>query len=308
MSGTVVRRSGKAAPKTRKKATRKQVRQTSWFDRLLQSLPFTQAEVQRFLTWAILGVLLVVALLVANWFGAPNALYRQYGALTAKAGFEVRDIEIVGTRRVDQMKVYDIILERAKGPIMLVDIDAIRADLSSYGWIKDVRISRQLPTKLYVQITERKPVAVWQHEESYKLLDDEGQVLDRISEAQIGNLPVVKGANADRQLVALGALLDKAQSLKSQVAGATWVGNRRWDLRFRTGETLALPEGDELAAQALVNFTRMDGIHRLLERNIIHFDLRDPNRMYMREAPKPKPLEQRDEPAKAKPAKPEDSA
>jgi cell division protein FtsQ len=103
-------------------------------------------------------------------------------------------------------------------------------------------------------------------------------------------------------------LLDKAQSLKSQVAGATWVGNRRWDLRFRTGETLALPEGEELAAQALVNFTRMDGIHRLLERNIIHFDLRDPDRMYMREAPKLKPVEQRTEPAAPVSGKAKDSA
>jgi cell division protein FtsQ len=113
-------------------------------------------------------------------------------------------------------------------------------------------------------------------------------VLDAISDAEIGNMPVVSGANAYRHLGDLAVLLDKAQSLKSQVAGANWVGNRRWDLRFRTGEILSLPEGDELAGQALVNFTRMDGVHRLLERNIIYFDLRDPDRMYMREAPKPK--------------------
>ena len=291
MNGAVARRTGKAATRPRKKNARKQVRQTSWFDRLLQSLPFTQAEVQRFLTWAILAVLFVAALLVANWFGVPQTLYRQFGEVTAKAGFKVEDIEIVGTRRVDQMKVYDIILERAKGPILLVDIEAIRADLSDYGWIKDARISRQLPSKLYIEITERKPVAVWQNDGRYTLLDDEGKTLDTISEAQIGNMPIVNGANANAQLVALGQLLDRAQSLKSQVVGASWVGNRRWDLRFRTGETLALPEGEELAAQALVNFTRMDGIHRLLERNIIHFDLRDPDRMYMREAPKAKPVE-----------------
>ncbi len=295
MSGTVVRRDRKAPQRARKSNARKQVRQTGWFDRLLQSLPFTQAEVQRFLTWTILGVLFVVALVVANWFGVPQMAYRQYGELTAKAGFTVEDIQIVGTRRVDQMKVYDIILERANGPILLVDIDAIRKDLGNYGWIKDVRISRQLPSKLYVEIIERKPVAVWQHNDQFKLLDDEGKVLDRITDSQIGNLPIVKGANANLQLIALAELLDKAQSLKPQIAGATWVGNRRWDLRFRSGETLALPEGDALAAQALVNFTRMDGIHRLLERNIIHFDLRDPDRMYMREVPKQKPVEPKTE-------------
>jgi cell division protein FtsQ len=62
-------------------------------------------------------------------------------------------------------------------------------------------------------------------------------------------------------------------------------------LRFKTGETLALPEGEKLAEQALVNFTRMDGVHRLLGRDIIHFDLRDPDRAYMRRAAKEKPVE-----------------
>jgi cell division protein FtsQ len=307
MSSAVARR-GKTVNRSRKKATRKQVRQISWFDRLLQSLPFTQAEVQRFLTWAILCVLFLATLLVANWFGLPRAAYQQFGGLTAKAGFEVKDIEIVGTSRVDQLKVYDIILEHAKGPILLVDIDAIRDDLAQYGWIKEARVSRQLPGKIFVEIIERKPVAVWQHQGRYKLLDDEGKVLQSITDAEIGNMPVVNGANANRHLVALDALLDKAQSLKSQVAGATWVGNRRWDLRFRTGETLALPEGDELAAQALVNFTRMDGIHRLLERNIIHFDLRDPDRMYMRKAPKPKDTKPVSEPVQTTPSQSEGAA
>jgi cell division protein FtsQ len=308
MSSAVARRGSKAVNRSRNRATRKQVRQSSWFDRLLQSMPFTQAEVQRFLTRAILAVLFVAALLVANWFGVPQAAYRQFGELTAKAGFEVKDIEVVGMRRVDQMKVYDMVLDHTNKPMLLVDIDQIQQDLSDYGWIKQVRVSRQLPDKLFIEIGERKPVAVWQHAGNYKLLDDQGEELEDISAAEIGNLPVVNGEKANKQLVALSKLLDKAQSLKPQVAGATWVGNRRWDLRFKSGETLALPEGEELAAQALVNFTRMDGIHRLLERNIIHFDLRDPDRMYMREAPKAKSAENRSEPAPKTSGKAEGSA
>jgi cell division protein FtsQ len=84
-------------------------------------------------------------------------------------------------------------------------------------------------------------------------------------------------------------LLDRATALKAQVVGASWVGNRRWDLRFKSGETLALPEGEQAAAEALLNFARMDGIHRLLGRDLIHFDLRDPDRAYFRKAPKVEP-------------------
>lgn len=307
MSSAVAKRGAKPA-RPRKRTTRKSVRQVGWFDRLLQSLPFTQAEVQRFLTWAILAILLVAGLLVANWFGLPREAYRQFGLMTAKAGFEVEYIEPVGMKRVDQLKVYDIVLDEMEKPILLVDLERIRSELLKYGWIKDARVSRQLPNRLFIEITERQPVAVWQNGGAYKLLDDEGKPLETISEAEIGNLPVVSGPHANKHLVELGELLDKAQSLKPQVAGATWVGNRRWDLRFRTGETLLLPQGEEVAAKALVDFTRMDGIHRLLERNIIYFDLRDPDNLYMLPQTREKAPEKKPEAAPKKAASAEGAA
>jgi len=279
----------KAPAKARKATPRKKVRQVSIMDRLLRILPFTEQDIQRVLTWGVLAVLLLVALIVANWFGVPQAAYQQYAQVAAKAGFEVKRVEITGMDRVDQLKVYDIVLAEKDRAMPLVDIDKIRADLIEYGWIKDVRVTRRLPDTLVVDILERKPTAVWQRGGVYSLIDDQGTELEKISAAEIGSYPVINGDGANQRVVALNKLLDRAQSLKDQIIGASWIGNRRWDLRFKTGETLALPEGDQLAAEALVNFTRMDGVHRLLGRDIIHFDLRDPERAYMRRAAKQKP-------------------
>ncbi|MFN5645052.1 MAG: cell division protein FtsQ/DivIB, partial [Sphingomonadales bacterium] len=262
----------KAPAKARKAAPRKTVRQASIIDRLFRILPFTEEDIQRALTWALLTIGLLIACVIANWFGVPQAAYRQYAQLAANVGFEVKRVEITGMDRVDQLKVYDIVLAEKDRAMPLVDIDKIRSDLINYGWIKDVRVTRRLPDTLVVDIIERKPTAVWQRGGIYSLIDDQGVELEKIGATEVGKLPVINGEGADRQVVALGKLLDSAQSLKDQVAGASWVGNRRWDLRFKTGETLSLPEGDVLAAQALVNFTRMDGVHRLLGRDIIHFD------------------------------------
>lgn len=276
----------KAPAKARKAAPRKTARQASIIDRLFRILPFTEEDIQRALTWILLTIGLLIACVIANWFGVPQAAYRQYAQLAANVGFEVKRVEITGMDRVDQLKVYDIVLAEKDRAMPLVDIDKIRSDLINYGWIKDVRVTRRLPDTLVVDIIERKPTAVWQRGGIYSLIDDQGVELEKIGATEVGKLPVINGEGADRQVVALGKLLDSAQSLKDQVAGASWVGNRRWDLRFKTGETLSLPEGDVLAAQALVNFTRMDGVHRLLGRDIIHFDLRDPDRAYMRRAAK----------------------
>jgi cell division protein FtsQ len=286
---TTARKGGKTRSKAKSAAPRKKVRQISLFDRFLRTLPFSEAEIQRVFTWFVIAGLAIAAIVAAQWFGMTAAAYQQYAQLAAKAGFEVKRVEITGMERVDQLKVYDIVLAEKDRAMPLVDIDKIRADLVDYGWIKDVRVSRRLPDTLVVEIIERKPTALWQRDGKYSLIDAEGIVLENTSPEKAGDLPMLNGPDANRHSVALGELLNKATSLKAQVAGASWIGNRRWDLRFKTGETLALPEGEKAAAEALLNFARMDGIHRLLGRDIIHFDLRDPERAYFRKAPKPEP-------------------
>ena len=87
---------------------------------------------------------------------------------------------------------------------------------------------------------------------------------------------------AQRQVEELGRLLDAAPALKPQIAAAEWVGNRRWNLKFKTGQLLALPEGEDEAASAFVKFARMDGQNRLIGGKVASFDMRDPPRIYMR--------------------------
>jgi cell division protein FtsQ len=70
--------------------------------------------------------------------------------------------------------------------------------------------------------------------------------------------------------------------LKAQLVSATWVGERRWDLSFQSGETVALPEGDQAATAALTRFAKMDKSAGLLGRGIVRFDLRIPGKMTVR--------------------------
>jgi cell division protein FtsQ len=266
--------------------SRQKVRRLSMFDRFLRTLPFAEHEIQRAFTWVAVAVLAIILISVARYLGAGAVLHDQYAQLAARAGFVVKRIETSGMERVDQLKVYDIILAEKNRSMPLVDIEKIRTELLKYGWIKDVRISRRLPETLVVDIIERKPTAVWQNGDKLSLIDEKGVPLENVRPDSVDGLPMLTGEGGNVQAVALEQLLDKAPSLKSQVGAASWIGNRRWDLKFKTGETLALPEGEELAAEALINFARMDGINRLLGKNIIHFDMRDPNKAYIRKAPK----------------------
>jgi cell division protein FtsQ len=76
--------------------------------------------------------------------------------------------------------------------------------------------------------------------------------------------------------------MGRVPTLKPQLASATWVGGRRWDLNFQSGETVALPEGEQDAATALEKFARSDKSNGLLGRGIVRFDLRVPGKMIVR--------------------------
>jgi cell division protein FtsQ len=80
----------------------------------------------------------------------------------------------------------------------------------------------------------------------------------------------------------LETLLAAAPALGPQVVSAEWVGNRRWNLEFKSGQMLALPEGAEASSKALIEFARMDGQNRLIGGQVATFDMRSPPRIYMR--------------------------
>jgi cell division protein FtsQ len=119
------------------------------------------------------------------------------------------------------------------------------------------------------------------------LIDSTGVVLDHVRLDAMPDLPLLIGPEANRQTASLARLLEAAGHLKPQLAGATWVGGRRWDLRFPTGEILALPEGEDAAANAVSEFARRDQQAQLLGRGFVRFDMRIAGQMIVRVSREP---------------------
>lgn len=280
MSAATIRRGGASSRKRKAKAPVR--RRRSRIDRFLNSLPISDDALHRAVTWIIM-LSAAAALGGLAWFvGLPAMASQEFASLAGKAGFEVRKVEVRGIERMDELPVYAIALGQHERAMPSVDLEKLRADLMQLGWVQDARVSRRLPETLIIDIVERKPAAVWQNKGKLALIDGEGRVLQPVDLTTMPDLPLVVGPNANQQTAALGKLMEAAPALKPMLAGATWVGNRRWDLRFQTGETLSLPEGAKQASDALVNFARMDGVNRLLGRGIVKFDMRDSDKFVLR--------------------------
>ena len=257
--------------------------------KIVAKLPVRQDSANRIARWAFALFAAGAVALALVALNIPAKVATAAGEAVGEAGFRVRSVDVQGIKRMDSAPVFAIATDQKSMAMPLVDVAAIRERLLRYGWVKDARVSRRLPDTLVIDIVERQPAALWQDRERLTLIDAEGVVLDRVPISAMPDLPLLIGPGANRQSRNLEALLKDVPTLKPQLESASWVGRRRWDLNFQTGETLALPEGQEAAKAALAKFARLDKSAGLLGRGILRFDLRIPGKMTVR---LPRPADQ----------------
>ena len=271
-----------AARGNRQKVERARQQTGTVLDGVMRWIPFTEEQLHRIFLIAILGAVVALMLFVANLAGVPAMAGHKIALMAADAGFEVRRVEVRGVERMNELKVYERVLGQKERAMPLVDLNEVRADLLQLSWVRDARVSRQLPDTLVIDIVERMPHAVLKKPDRLVLIDRTGAELEPISPAAAKDMLQIEGPGAGKQVARLEKLLDAAPALRPQVKEAEWVGNRRWNVTFRTGQVLALPEGDHVAATALIDFARLDGTNRLLGGKAVAFDMRAPERIYMR--------------------------
>jgi cell division protein FtsQ len=260
--------------------------------RIAKRLPVDQARANKVAGLVFGAFVLAIVAVVFVALDIPAKAERAAGSAIGKAGFTVGGYQITGINHMNRALIDGVVtdeLHRAaaeadseKAPQALVNASEIRNRLIGFGWVKDARVSHRLPDTLVIDVVERTPAALWQNEGQLALIDNEGVVLDRVPVDKMPDLPLLIGPGANGQEEELGRLMAAVPTLKPQLASATWVGGRRWDLNLQSGETVALPEGEETAKAALVKFARLDKDSGLLGRGIVRFDLRVPGKMIVR--------------------------
>ncbi len=279
--GSTPARVGRKAKVQRGKA---KVKQISFLDRMIRAIPVSERGLQKGLTFILIAGVGVAGLALADTLGAGDMLKQGVAKMASDNGYRVRHLVVDGMEHVDESEVYAIVSDQNDRSMPLIELEDIRQQLTKLSWVEDARVTRRLPDTLLVEIQEREIAAVWENHGQYALIDDAGHVLEFVGSGSYPDLPKISGRDANHHAAELSTLIEAAPALKEQLKAASWVGNRRWDLHFRSGETLQLPEGDELARTALTKFARFDGVNRLLGRDLANFDMRDPKFMYVRKS------------------------
>jgi cell division protein FtsQ len=233
--------------------------------------------------WILMGATTVAAALGIAIFviaGGPDWVRQNAADTTARAGFAVSKIDINGLRYTPRLAVHAA-LGANDGAILFTDLDEIRARIEAISWVKQAQVIRKLPDRLEVLIVERKPFAIWQHRGRLAIIDEQGLELTGQGVDRFTDLPLVVGEGAANHANQVFADMSVVPGLRHRVDSVVWVGNRRWDVRFKTGEILMLPEGRQQQQSALKAFAELQNGYQLLGRGKARFDMRLGDRMFV---------------------------
>ena len=212
----------------------------------------------------------------------------------------VESVQVEGRQHADKQAILAALGVSRGTPILSVDLDAAKARLETVPWVRSASIERLLPDTLFVHLTERTPLALWQHQGKFDLVDRDGSI---IVDADIGDYPLLPQVVGSGAPVATPDLLDVLAgepALTAHVTASVRVGGRRWDIHLDNGIVVSLPEND--AASAWHRLAALDRSDRLLERDVQVVDLRLPDRVVLRVAPDiAKSIIKKGKPAQASP-------
>jgi cell division protein FtsQ len=245
-----------------------------------------------FRRFGIFTALLLLALWAGAWLIVSGAAERSGAALTesfyqitADRGFLVRDVLVEGRRNADPDVLLGLLNVDRGDPIFAFHPDKARAALQKESWIEKVRVERRLPGLVYVAIQERTPFALWQYQGVLRLIDPQGVVITDVPKdmARFPDLPLVVGDGAPKAAFALFDLMKAEPVLIERVEAATYIGERRWDLKLKNNVAVRLPEED--LALALRRLAEAQETDKLLDKEIESVDLREDGRIVVRTRP-----------------------
>jgi cell division protein FtsQ len=201
-------------------------------------------------------------------------------AATAHIGFGISDVNMSGRKETSEIDVLGALELNGNSSLIGFSTDAAREKLVALPWVASAEVSKLYPNGLSIKLIERKPFAIWQHDEELSLIEEDGHLIVPFAHQNYANLPLVTGTGAEREAKYLVPAVAAIPELKSRVKAQMLVAGRRWDIRLDNGVTIQLPAGDP--ADALKQLAEMDSATGLLSKDIELVDLRVPDRVVVR--------------------------
>lgn len=221
------------------------------------------------------------------WAGYPqrfgNFVSHSMIAATGRMGFCLVDVLVEGRQNAPIEKILKVVNVRRGDPLLSYDPYQIKKQLEEISWIRQATVKRQLPGIIFIQLNERQPVALWQHQQRHYLVDEQGVIISSDNLQAFDKLPIIVGGDAPVHAPHILHLLENFPDLRKRLTALVRVGGRRWDLHLNRTLQIKLPETK--VEGALVRLDLLIKQKKINPSEVSVVDLRVQNQMVMRLSP-----------------------
>ena len=196
--------------------------------------------------------------------------------------YKLGAVEVFGASEQLALEIEDLVERILIGKISALSVSNIREQVIKLSRVKNVFVKLTAKGNINVKVIERKGVAVFYEGKSYVLLDIEGvRISYFVDFSVVPKLPLLVGKGADSQLKGfLFLYYERLHSLISEIEFCEWVGERRWNLHFKSKLVVKLPEKNLAKGLELLNVFKEKGF--LDNDKISVIDLRHVDRPFIR--------------------------
>jgi cell division septal protein FtsQ len=129
-----------------------------------------------------------------RWFsvvGITVAAVLVFLLLLTSPILSIRNVEVEGNVYADPTTLGEVISDLKGEPILTADLHGAETRLESIPWVREASLSTHLPSRVLIQIVERRPIAFYRAVDGFnRVIDRDGRVLDVIQGDPVDYFPI----------------------------------------------------------------------------------------------------------------------
>ncbi len=218
------------------------------------------------------------------WSEFQNKTQKNIEDFLNKRGCYLKKIDIEGIDSEEAEALKKKLGLEVGTPSLQVKPWLIKEQLEKSPLIHMVLVERRFPDEIYIKISERVPMARWQHKRKIKLIDHQGRVMplsykQKISQndpspiaSPLQKLPLFIGKEAPEKGILFLKKIQRFEEITRQITALNNISNRRWTIYLNGDLEVKLPEEDTDSALKKLCELEREGL--LTIRKVQMIDLR----------------------------------
>ena len=201
--------------------------------------------------YLLILLVIIISTIFINFF--KNGIIKEELTSNFIDLFYINNIEIIGRDRSSKKILSEVLRPYENKSLVSINLKNIQSEIEKIAWIKDVIVRKVYPETLSISIEEYSPSAVWKRGSEHYILDEYGFRIEKIKSNEFQNYFQIKGMGADKKLKNLLDKLHNFPDILNQIDHANFVSRRRWDLHYKNGARILLPENNITESLSLLD-------------------------------------------------------